>query len=156
MVMNMIGSPPLNPNTPAFFDLLVGSYQRLTGNRLVEKDKGPEWLYSDATFAVLAHNTAPDPVFVYANAAAQRLFGYGWSEFTTLQSRLSAGPADRAERQALLDAVTRDGFIANYRGLRVKKSGARFWMEDGVVWQLIDRQGALHGQAAMFSRWSEV
>jgi PAS domain-containing protein len=156
MVMNMVSSPGLNPNTLAFFELLVGSYQKFVGKKLVKKEQGPEWLYGDAPFVVLAHNTAPDPVFIYANATAQRLFGYSRSEFTTLHSRLSAGPMERAERQALLDGVTRDGFVADYRGLRVKKTGERFWIEDGVIWQLRDKHGGVHGQAATFSRWTQV
>lgn len=146
----------LKPNDHEFFKLLTGSFERLVGKPLLPKDRGPEWLYSDAPFVVLAHNTASDPVFVYANGAAQRRFGYSWSEFVTLQSRLSAGPSERGERQALLDAVTRNGFMAGYRGLRVQKSGSRFWMEDGIVWQLRDEKGRDFGQAATFSRWAEV
>ena len=146
----------LNPNDPEFFELLTGSFRRLLGRDLLPSDRGPEWLYGDAPFVVLAHNTAPDPVFVYANGAAQRRFGYCWSEFVKLQSRLSAGPSERSERQALLDAVARNGFMTGYRGLRVTKSGSRFWMEDGIVWQLRTADGQDFGQAATFSQWAEV
>ncbi|MFD1744841.1 MEKHLA domain-containing protein [Rhizobium helianthi] len=145
-----------NLNTPAFFNLLVGSYHRLIGKRLIDDGQGAEWLYGEAPFVVLAHNTEPDPTFVYANMTAQRLFGYNWSEFITLPSRLSAEMAERAERQHLLDAVSQRGFITNYRGLRVTKTGQRFWMEDGAVWQLQDESGQIHGQAAAFSRWTFV
>lgn len=146
----------LNPNDPDFFELLTGSFRRLVGRALVPKDRGPEWLYGDAPFVVLAHNAAPNPVFVYANGAAQRRFGYSWSEFMKLESRLSAGPSERGERQTLLDAVAQNGYMAGYRGLRVTKSGSRFWMEDGIVWQLRDEKGQDFGQAAMFSQWIEV
>jgi hypothetical protein len=30
-------------------------------------------------------------------------------------------------------------------GVRLVKSGRRFWIEDGVVWQLIDRDGTIRG-----------
>jgi len=145
-----------NPNDPEFFELLTGSFRRLLERPLVGKDRGPEWLYGDAPFVVLAHNNEADPVFVYGNVTAQKLFGYSWNEVRTLRSRLSAGPAEREERQKLLDAVSKNGSIENYRGLRVKSSGAKFWMEDGIVWQLRDEQGRDHGQAATFSRWTEV
>lgn len=145
-----------NPNDPEFFELLTRSFKSLVGRSLVDKERGPEWLYGDAPFVVLAHNADLDPTFVYGNVAAQRLFGYTWSELTKLKSRLSAGPAERDARQELLKAVANNGFIENYRGLRVKKSGLRFWMEDGVVWQLRDRFGIGVGQAAMFSKWTEV
>ncbi|MBY5533701.1 MEKHLA domain-containing protein [Rhizobium leguminosarum] len=152
----MVPNKGMNPNDPEFFELLVGSFRRLVGRPLVERDRGPEWLYGDAPFALLAHNTDADPVFVYANATAQKRFGYSWSEFTKLTSRLSAGPSEREERQALLDAVGRKGYMTRYRGLRVTKSGRRFWMEDGVVWQLRDERGRDFGQAAMFSKWTDL
>jgi hypothetical protein len=139
-----------------FFDLLAGSYARVVGMPLVEQGLGPEWLYRDAPFVVVAHNTDPDPRFVYANRAGQACFEYPWDEFVTLPSRLSAELPTRAERQQLLDAVTRDGFISDYRGLRIAKSGRRFWIEDGIVWQLIDRDGHRRGQAATFSRWRDA
>jgi hypothetical protein len=94
--------------------------------------------------------------FFYANRAAQARFEYGWDEFVTLPSRLSAEAPDRAERQRLLDAVTRDGFIGDYRGLRIAKSGRRFWIENATVWQLIDESGTLRGQAATFRDWREM
>jgi hypothetical protein len=40
--------------------------------------------------------------------------------------------------------------------VRVAKSGRRFIIEDGVVWELIDREGTRHGQAATFLSWRNV
>ena len=139
-----------------FFDLLTDSFRRIVGVALVDGGSGPDWLYRDAPFVVVAHNTDADPRFVYANKTAQNCFEYPWDEFVTLPSRLSAELPDRAERQRLLDAVTRNGFISDYRGLRIAKSGRRFWIEDGIVWQLVDRDGTLRGQAATFSKWKDA
>ncbi|PDT02348.1 MEKHLA domain-containing protein [Rhizobium chutanense] len=139
-----------------FFALLTGSYQRIVGRRLVEEGRGPDWLYNHAPFVVLAHNTAPDPCFIYANRTAQNCFEYSWEEFTALPSRLSAEQPDRAERQRLLDAVARDGFVDNARGVRIAKSGRRFWIEDVTVWQLIDEAGKRWGQAAIFASWRDA
>ena len=141
---------------PAFFALLTESYARLVGAPLVQPGSDAGWLYRDAPFAVLAHDTSADPRFIYANKTAQACFGYSWDEFLALPSRLSAAPQDRAERQTLLDAVTRDGFHTGYRGLRVGKGGRRFLMENGVVWELIDRAGERHGKAATFASWRDV
>jgi hypothetical protein len=140
----------------AFFDLLAGSFRRVVGTSLVHEGAGPDWLYRDAPFVVVAHNTDADPRFVYANKAAQNCFEYPWDEFVTLPSRLSAELPNRAERQQLLDAVTSNGFISDYRGLRIAKSGRRFWIEDGIVWQLLDQDGNLRGQAATFSNWKDA
>ena len=141
---------------PAFFDLLTGSYARLVGAPLVSPGKDASWLYHEAPFVVLAHGTDPDPNFIYANRCAQACFEYSWDEFLALPSRLSAEPTDRAERQRLLDQVARTGFLSGYRGIRVAKSGRRFLIEDGVVWELIDREGLRHGQAATFRSWRNV
>jgi PAS domain S-box-containing protein len=137
-----------------FFNLVADSYARSVGHALVAPEQGPAWLYNDAPFVLVAHNSDPDPRFVYANRAAQICFGYSWDEFTGLPSRLSAEMPDRAERQQLLDAVTGNGFMSGYRGVRITKSGRRFQMEDGVVWQLVDESGTSRGQAATFSTWA--
>lgn len=141
---------------PAFFNLLAGSYARLTGSPLAAPGQDASWLYHDAPFVVLAHNGEADPRFVYANRTAQACFDYPWDEFVTLPSRLSAEAPDRAERQRLLDEVARNGFVSNYTGIRVAKSGRRFRIENGVVWQLIETDGLLRGQAATFSSWRNV
>jgi PAS domain-containing protein len=154
----------MNPSTeladlslaPRFFDLLNESHCRFTGKPLVEAGRGAQWLYHDATFVVVAHNTDEDPRFIYANRAAQACFGYSWNEFMALPSRLSAQAPDRAERQALLDTVARKGFASGYRGLRIAKCGRRFWIDDGFVWQLVGEDGTLWGQAATFRRWRDA
>jgi PAS domain-containing protein len=143
-------------NDPEFLLLVASSYSRLAGSVLIPKDVGSvdaaRWLYEDAPFCVLAHNREPDPRFIYANRAAQDRFEYSWDEFTSLPSRLSAEEVNREDRQRLLDAVTRDGMVTDYRGMRIAKSGRRFWIENGTVWQLTDLDGAHRGQAALFQR----
>jgi len=140
--------------------IVLESYGRIVGRPLVPAGLGDagaaRWMYEDAPFCVLAHDAQPDPVFFYANKAAQRCFEYSWAEFTSLPSRLSAEAPNRAERQGLLDKVSRDGFASGYHGLRTSRSGRRFRIEDGTVWQLIDRNGVFHGQGAAFPRWIDV
>ncbi|TKC81423.1 MEKHLA domain-containing protein [Trinickia terrae] len=143
-----------------FFKLLTGSYARLLGEPLVppleRTEDAMHWLYDEAPYGLLAHNTAEDPVFVYGNRRAQSLFGYGWDELTALPSRLSAEAPERHERQAFLDQVTRHGFVTGYRGVRISKHGRRFWIERATVWQLIDEHGVLHGQAAMIPQTADL
>jgi hypothetical protein len=142
-------APPGRHADEHFAALLAGSFRRLLGRPLADHTDAA-WLYAEAPFCLLAHDGGSDPIFTYANAAAQACFGYDWAEFTTLPSRLSAEAPQRDERQRLLDAVAAQGFIADYAGVRVKKSGARFMIEQAVVWELVDEFGARHGQAAMF------
>jgi len=149
----------MNKKDPDFFDLLVSSYVRFVGAEpafLAGGEATPEWLYERASHCVLAHDTDRVPRFIYANRAAQTCFEYEWDEIVGLPSYLSAEPGDRLERQRLLDAVRRDGFATGYSGLRIAKSGRRFWIEDGVLWQLVDKAGMRRGQAASFGRWRDA
>jgi MEKHLA domain len=145
---------------PSFFKLLADNYTRLLKRPLapvsLSVEEGARWLYEQAPFGVLAHNTALDPVFVYGNRTAQRCFEYDWDELTALPSRLSAEAPNREERQSFLERVGRDGFVEGYRGLRVTKSGKRFWIDDATVWQLTDDSGAYCGQAAMLPNWRDA
>ncbi|GAA0410071.1 MEKHLA domain-containing protein [Microbispora corallina] len=143
-------------NDPGFHALLTSCHLRLVGTPLGRPEATGEWLYEDAPFGLLAHDASPDPLFTYANRTAQRCFEYGWEEFVGMPSRLSALPGSRESRQELLDAVAGDGYATGYRGLRVAKSGRRFWVEDLTMWNLLGADGALVGQAAAFHRWRDA
>lgn len=147
---------PSLAHDPAFCELVTGSYARLVGAALMPGPPDAGWLYAEAPFALLAHDGAPDPRFIYANRAAQACFEYAWDEIIGLPSRLSAEAPERSARQRLLDAVTRDGFAIGYHGVRVAKSGRRFWIENGVVWQLRRPDGSVAGQAATFASWRDA
>jgi hypothetical protein len=149
-------SEPAAALDPGFVALLTSSYARTVGAPLVAAGQDAAWLYNDAPFALLAHNTEADPRFIYANRTAQACFEYPWRDFIGLPSRLSAEAPNRDERQRLLDAVARDGFISDYRGLRIARSGRRFWIEGGTVWELIDAAGQRRGQAAIFTSWTDA
>ena len=138
---------------PDFFALLTRSYARLVGTPLVPEGCDQAWLYHEAPFAVVAHNTDPDPRFIYANKTAQACFEYPWHEFIQLRSRFSAEEPNRFERQRLLESVSQKGFVTGYSGLRIASSGRRFWIEGGVVWQLMNEIGISFGQAAVFHSW---
>ncbi len=138
------------------FNLITGRFRRLTGRELAAPSAGAEWLYRQAPFVVLAHDGGGDPRFIYANETAQACFEYSADELIGLPSRLSAEAPERAERQRLLDRVSRNGFILDYSGIRIAKSGRRFRIKNAIVWQLIDAEGAHHGQAATFSEWHDI
>jgi len=145
---------------PDFCALLTDSHLRLVGTPLLEPvvalSDAARWLYQEAPFCVVAHNTDADPQFVYANQAAQRCFEYTWDEMTALRSRLSAEHPNREERDRLLESVRTHGFASGYRGLRIAKSGRRFWIENVTVWNLVDREGMYHGQAATYRQWQDA
>jgi hypothetical protein len=136
--------------------LLLDNHRHWTGRALIPEGRGEvdtaETLYH-APFVVLAHDSAADPCFTYANLTAQRLFEMAWNEIVGLPSRYSAEAPARAERERLLERVARFGFIDDYQGVRVARSGKRFLIHQATVWNLIDAAGAKVGQAAAFADW---
>ncbi len=136
--------------------LLCDTYRHWTGRDLVAP--GParaEALYR-AAFVVLSHNTDADPLFTYANLAAQTLFEMPWCEIVGLPSRYSAEAPVREERERLLARVAEHGYIDDYQGVRIARSGQRFLIRQATVWNLIDASGAKIGQAATFSEWQPL
>lgn len=138
---------------------VLASYRALLGRDLIDTRQAPHAqaraLYL-APFVVLSHDTAPDPVFNYANLAAQALWEMTWQELTALPSRLSAEPAEQATRARLLASVAARGFIEDYAGVRIARGGRRFRIEGAVVWNLRDEAGRPYGQAANFARWTPL
>ena len=136
--------------------LLIRSYRQLTGRDLLPAAPDPKelaYMLYRAPFVVLSHNGDSDPVFTYANLAAQRLFAMPWQEIVGMPSRYSAEAPARDERQHLLDRVAQHGYIDDYQGIRIAKTGERFLISNATVWNLGDDAGRKIGQAATFSEW---
>ena len=107
----------------------------------------------EAPFVLVSHGTEPDPVLNYGNRAALALWEMSWEELTRTPSRLTAEAPNREERARLLAAVTARGFIDDYGGVRISKTGRRFRIARATVWNLLDEAGERCGQAAMFNEW---
>lgn len=138
--------------------LLLESYQRMLGQPLltIQQDLSLTQQLFMADFALLSHNTDADPVFNYANRQAMALFELDEAQLVLTPSRLSAEPVNQMQRQALLEQVRSKGYISDYRGVRISRTGKRFMIENAVVWNLLDENGSYHGQAACFSHWTPV
>lgn len=139
--------------------LLLESYERLTGRKLVECDPkaGTAAEALDAApFALLSHGTEADPVLNYGNRQALALWEMDWESFTSMPSRLTAEPMAREDREKLLADAKRQGYSDGYRGVRIASSGRRFEILEATIWSLIDEAGVYRGQAAMFPRWQPL
>ncbi len=131
--------------------LIAESFARLLGRPLVASGGVPADALWTAPLAIVAHGTEADPLFFFANRAALLRFETALECFVGMPSRLSAEAPLREERQALLERVTRHGFIDDYAGIRISARGTRFPIRDAVVWNLLDAEGRRHGQAAAFA-----
>jgi hypothetical protein len=137
--------------------LLSDSYQHFLSKQLLEGTNTTQELAYQlfhASFALVSHNIASEPVFNYANLKALELFELSWEEFTRLPSRLSAEPINQTERARLLAEVTKNGYIDHYEGVRISSTGKHFIIKNAVVWNLIDAEGNYKGQAASFGEWT--
>ena len=75
---------------------------------------------------LVSHGMETDPVLNYGHRAAQTLWEMTWAELTRTPSRLTAEAPNREERARLLATVTAQGYIDNYSGIRISKTGRRF------------------------------
>jgi len=140
-------------------EILCASFRCWTGKSLLDGNPGGASAVAalaNAPFAVVSHGTGVEPVFNYANKLALQLFEMSWDEFTALPSRLSAEAPNQAERARLLAAVTRQGYIDDYSGIRIAKSGRRFMIRGATIWNLHTPEGKYYGQAALIRHWESL
>lgn len=143
----------------AHTQLLLDSFARLLGRELVPREgtaaDQAHRLFT-APFVVVSHGRESDPLLNYANRAALDLWEMTAAEFDGTPSRLTAEPVHREERARLLERTRRDGFVDDYRGVRIARSGRRFRIERAIVWNLLDAAGEHRGQAATFADWTPL
>ncbi|MCP4596462.1 MEKHLA domain-containing protein [Neptuniibacter sp.] len=131
---------------------LLSSFQRLTGKSLIPAGITGNGRYKalyDAEFPVLSHNAEADPKLDYSNAAGMVQFEISWEELIKLPSRYTAEPQIQEERDRLLKAVTDNGFIDDYQGVRISAKQNRFFVEEAIVWNIVDDEGTYWGQGAV-------
>ena len=109
-----------------------------------------------APFILLSSNTAPDPLLNYGNQKGLELWEMTWDELRKTPGRLTAEADERSKREAFLKEVREKGFIQNYEGVRISKTGKRFQIKNVAVWNLLDDAGKYQGQAAMFTEWKSL
>ncbi len=136
--------------------VLLDSFARLLGRELIPRAgsavEQAERLHR-APFVVVSHGAQADPILTYGNAAALALWEMTREEFVRTPSRLTAEPVHRDERARLLERTRRHGYVDDYAGIRVSKTGRRFRIEHAIIWNLTDAGGIHRGQAATFDRW---
>ena len=157
----------LPPMDLTWIQWLLDSYAFWLKRELIDRtgtfEEQSERLYC-SPFVVASHanpstgsgQAAEDPILNYGNRQALALWEGTWEEFTTTPSRLTAEPVNQAERSRMLDQVATHGFITDYQGIRISRTGRRFLVQQATVWNILDDHGTAHGQAATFSRWEPL
>ncbi len=141
--------------------LLLYSFHHWTGTHLISitNDDSPAEIANllfNANFVVVSHGTQADPILNYGNQKALDLWQMDWQTFTATPSRYTAEPMERNEREQLLAQAKSQGYISNYRGIRIASNGDRFYINQAIIWNVVDKDGKLWGQAATFSEWEAI
>ncbi|UCH91200.1 MAG: MEKHLA domain-containing protein [Nitrospirota bacterium] len=136
---------------------LLDSYVRLLKKEFIHREGTPleqaERLFV-SPFVVASHGLQDDPILNYGNQTALDLWEMDWEEFTQTPSRLTAESVNRNERARMLEQAKTHGYISDYRGVRISRSGKRFLVERATVWNIHKPDGTPLGQAATFSDWT--
>jgi hypothetical protein len=137
---------------------LLQSFQHWMGRSLLADMAGldPEQQARrlfEAAFVVVSHGMEADPIFNYGNQVALDLWEFDWATFTQLPSRASVEPSGTVDREQLLAAAKAKGYSRDYQGIRISRSGQRFWIKDVILWDVLTASGDRCGQAATFPTW---
>jgi hypothetical protein len=146
----------LEPGLVRWVQWLLDSYRDWKGKELHSREGSEEEqaaaLFS-APFVVVSHGMEEDPILNYGNQQALNLWEVTWVELTLTPSRLTAEPVNRLERERMLERAAGQGYIDDYRGVRISRTGRCFLVEGATVWNVHDRQRRRQGQAATFTTW---
>lgn len=145
------------PEVVAWSQWLLDSYRQCVGRELMQRVGGPEaqaQALFTAPFVVVSHGAQADPILNYGSQLALTLWEMTWEQLVQTPSRLTAEPVNRAERERMLERARVQGYLDNYRGIRISRLGRRFLIEQAIVWTVVDQAGHRRGQAATFSRWT--
>ena len=136
---------------------LLDSYHHWLKHDLISRHGTPQeqshQLFA-SPFVVVSHGLQEDPILNYGNRAALNLWETTWEELTQTPSRVTAEPLNQLERAQMLQRASEHGFIDDYRGIRISKTGNRFLVDGAIVWNVVDSHGGQLGQAATFSHWT--
>ena len=138
---------------------VLNSHRHWIGRELLKRIGGPEAqaaALDAAPFVLVSHGTEADPILNYGNRLALELWELDFASLTQMPSRLTAEALHRDERAQFMAQVKRDGFVTGYQGIRISNSGKRFRIEEALIWNVLDEQSIVCGQAAAFSKWTRL
>ncbi len=95
-------------------------------------------------------------IFNYLNKAALSLFNVSIEEVIGKPTTMTAPDSEQKERNRLLKQVNSEGFINNYKGIRVTSDGKLFQIEDATIWNVIDEKSHKIGQAVIIYKSNKL
>ena len=145
--------PIISNELDFFLFRLLESYRFFFKESLIDDHAFTIQYLFEQPFVLLAHGNESDPILKYGNKKALELWEMNWGDFTKMPSRLTAEADLQENRNQLLKDVKNKGYSNNYSGIRISKSGQRFFVKNVLVWNILDINKKYLGQAAMFKEW---
>ncbi len=144
------------PEIVQWSQYLLDSYAYWVKQELIDRS-GTSLEQSERLFRnpciVVSHGLEDDPILNYGNRVALNLWIMDWKQFTQTPSRFTAEPINREERSRMLEQAKTQGYITDYRGVRISSTGKRFQVDQAIIWNIQKPDGAPLGQGATFSAW---
>ena len=144
------------PEIVQWSQYLLDSYAYWVKQELIDRS-GTSLEQSERLFRnpciVVSHGLEDDPILNYGNRVALNLWIMDWKQFTQTPSRFTAEPINREERSRMLEQAKTQGYIADYRGVRISSTGKRFQVDQAIIWNIQKPDGTALGQGATFSTW---
>ncbi|NEQ38281.1 MAG: MEKHLA domain-containing protein [Okeania sp. SIO3I5] len=138
---------------------LLLSYKYWTGKSLLDIDGTREFMAQalwEAPFVIASHGMEENPIFNYGNQQALDLWEMSWEQFICTPSRKTVQPSEHEDRELLLNQAKTQGYISDYRGIRISSKGKRFLISNTIVWNLLDENQQQCGQGATFNEWEYI
>jgi len=148
-----------DPSIVKHCNLLLRSYRRLLNKDLITTSNDileNSFQLFHAPFILVSHGIEKDPIFNYANEKALKTWEMSWEEFVGLPSRFSVEKTETDDREKLLSEAQVKGYVSNYLGIRITKSGRRFKIIDTILYNLTDEGGNYKGQVAVIPKWEFI
>ncbi len=145
-----------NPQIVQWCQYLLDSYAHWIKRELIDRNGTPleqTGRLFNSMFVVASHGVESDPILNYGNQVALNLWAMDWQQFTQTPSRLTAEAPNRDERSRMLEQAKTQGYLFNYRGIRISSTGQRFLVDHAIIWNIHTPDGTNVGQGATFSAW---
>jgi hypothetical protein len=157
-IINMIEFPYQQEAIIIHSQRILNSFHHWLGYSLLDISGSPLQIAKtlfEASFVLASHGTEENPVLNYGNRKALELWEMSWQEFTSTPSRKTSETVLQAERNRLLTEAATKGF-SYFSGVRITSTNKRFYIADGIIWNLLDEQNQYCGQAAKFSQYEFI
>jgi len=147
------------PEIVDWTQIILNSYHGLFNQQLIDRT-GDKLTQSKNLFyapmVVYSHDNQKDPIYNYSSEKGLIVWDMTWDQFRKTPSRTTTEPLLREEREAILRETATKGYMTNYEGIRISRSGKKYKISDITLWNLTDNLGQYCGQAATFSQWQPI